>query len=46
MMGQLHKEMEAAGNTEGSKEGIKQVNFRFVFITNKKARKFELSGFF
>ena len=24
MLGQLHKEMEAAGNTEGSKEGIKQ----------------------
>lgn len=38
MMGQLHKEMEAAGNTEGSKEGIKQVNYilrKFMELLSK-----------
>lgn len=38
MLGQLHKEMEAAGNTEGSKEGIKQVNYilrKFMELLSK-----------
>lgn len=38
MMGQLHKEMEAAGNMEGSKEGIKQVNYilrKFMELLSK-----------
>ena len=38
MLGQLHKEMEAAGNTESSKEGIKQVNYilrKFMELLSK-----------
>ena len=38
MMGQLHKEIEAAGNMEGSKEGIKQVNYilrKFMELLSK-----------
>ena len=38
MMGQLHKEIEASGNMEGSKEGIKQVNYilrKFMELLSK-----------
>lgn len=37
MLGQLHKEMEAAGNTEGSKEGINRnyILWKFMELLSK-----------